>query len=418
VASGTTQLESNPPAAIANLGASDETHNSMRLTWTSPGDDGNSGQASEYDIRYSTAPITELNFESATQVAGAPVPAPAGTAESVVITGLEPSTTYYFAIKTADEVPNWSAISNVAARATTVDRTPPAAIDDLQASTGEGAGEVELGWTAPGDDGAEGQVSEYVVKFYNEPITEANWSTALAYTNSPAPAPAGDLENMQLSGLSPGQLYYFAVKSYDALSNESGISNIASATAGITLATGDGTAPLVSPPPGQVVPSAYPILEVLNEEPQADNVYEFEVCEDSSFIGLAAAGMVVQENGNTTCWKVQNPLESDHTYFWRARPMGGEFGLVSHFTVVPQSHAYPNPFSLDKHTEVTFSDLPEGADLTVTTTTGEVVIQWSQLTGSELIWDGVADDGSPVSSGMYLWYVDGGSQQGKLVVVR
>jgi hypothetical protein len=35
-----------------------------------------------------------------------------GSAETFTVTGLFPDTTYYFALKAADEVPNWSGISN------------------------------------------------------------------------------------------------------------------------------------------------------------------------------------------------------------------------------------------------------------------------------------------------------------------
>src|SRR5690242_17292972 len=38
------------------------------LTWTAPGDDANTGQASSYDLRYSTSPITASNFSQMTPV--------------------------------------------------------------------------------------------------------------------------------------------------------------------------------------------------------------------------------------------------------------------------------------------------------------------------------------------------------------
>ena len=53
------------PAAITDLAASDPTEDSVTLTWTAPGDRGNTGTAASYDIRYSTSPITAANFSSA-----------------------------------------------------------------------------------------------------------------------------------------------------------------------------------------------------------------------------------------------------------------------------------------------------------------------------------------------------------------
>lgn len=107
-----------PPDAVTNLVASNPIANSITLTWTASGDDGNTGTASEYDIRYSTSTITDSSWDSATQVIGEPAPQAAGSAESFVVSGLASGTTYYFAIMTADEVPNWSGLSNVVASET------------------------------------------------------------------------------------------------------------------------------------------------------------------------------------------------------------------------------------------------------------------------------------------------------------
>lgn len=108
-----------PPSPIMDLIASNPTTNSITLSWTAPGDDGNIGTASEYDIRYSTAEITEANFGSATECTGEPSPQVSGSSEAFTVTGLSSNTTYYFAIKTADEVYNWSNISNNPSETTT-----------------------------------------------------------------------------------------------------------------------------------------------------------------------------------------------------------------------------------------------------------------------------------------------------------
>jgi hypothetical protein len=102
------------PSSIITLATS----NSVTLTWTAPGDDNNIGLADHYDIRYSTAPITADNFSSAIAVPNPPQPSTVGSTETFEVTGLSPDTLYYFALKTADEVPNWSAISNIAEKRT------------------------------------------------------------------------------------------------------------------------------------------------------------------------------------------------------------------------------------------------------------------------------------------------------------
>jgi len=103
----------------AKLSITNTTSASVELQWTAPGDDGNSGQAQTYDLRYSEAPIDGSNFDAATQVFGVPAPGAAGALEIFAVGGLFSNTTYYFAIKTKDELGNTSGISNVPS-ATTV----------------------------------------------------------------------------------------------------------------------------------------------------------------------------------------------------------------------------------------------------------------------------------------------------------
>ncbi len=110
--------DTTAPAAIANLALSSASGKSILLTWTAPGDDGSTGTATTYDIRYSTSTITEGNWASATQSTGEPTPQVAGTVQTLRVSGLDWNTTYYFAMKTSDEVPNTSTLSNVPSLAT------------------------------------------------------------------------------------------------------------------------------------------------------------------------------------------------------------------------------------------------------------------------------------------------------------
>jgi hypothetical protein len=110
--------DTTAPAAVTDLAASGPTSSTITLTWTAPGDDGNAGTATSYDIRYSTAMITEANWSSAAQCTEEPSPEPAGSGETFTVTGLDANTTYYFALKTSDEVPNESPLSNGASNTT------------------------------------------------------------------------------------------------------------------------------------------------------------------------------------------------------------------------------------------------------------------------------------------------------------
>ncbi len=101
------------PAPIADLAVSHVGSNDATLTWTATGDNWNVGQAYAYDLRYSTAPITSASWAGATPVADLPLPQLAGATETFLLGGLEPETTYYFALIAIDEAGNQSDLSNV-----------------------------------------------------------------------------------------------------------------------------------------------------------------------------------------------------------------------------------------------------------------------------------------------------------------
>ncbi len=136
-------IDTSTPAAVTDLATGVVTSSSVVLSWTAPGDDGSAGTASSYDVRYSTSTITEANWASATQASGEPSPQVAGSAESFTVTGLSSGTTYYFAIKTSDEIPNESALSNVPSAAT---------IGDIVTQTGYAWSEDVTSFTSKGDD--------------------------------------------------------------------------------------------------------------------------------------------------------------------------------------------------------------------------------------------------------------------------
>jgi len=113
------------------------------------------------------------------------------------------------------------------------DTTPPAAITDLTASIGSTAGTVNLRWTAPGDDGNIGTASSYIVRYADSAIgSELGWAAATDVDGEPTPQVAGSSESMTVSGLTPGQTYYFAIRTQDEVPNLSGLSNSPGAAAG------------------------------------------------------------------------------------------------------------------------------------------------------------------------------------------
>ena len=114
---------------------------------------------------------------------------------------------------------------------TCADIIPPEAITDLAAATGTNGGEVDLTWTAPGDDGATGTATTYAIKYSTATIDEAAWAGATTVSSPPSPKAAGTSESFTVTGLTGGTTYYFAIKTSDEVPNESTISNSPSATA-------------------------------------------------------------------------------------------------------------------------------------------------------------------------------------------
>jgi subtilisin family serine protease len=140
-----TALSSNDsiaPSPINNVSVVSSAEISVTLTWTSTGNDGNSGRASVYDLRYSTSNIDSANFASATQYFGTPSPLVAGSTETCSVTGLTPGTKYYFALKAADVFGNTSLISNVV-NATTLD-APIASVNPASLSSVIDSGQTDM----------------------------------------------------------------------------------------------------------------------------------------------------------------------------------------------------------------------------------------------------------------------------------
>jgi hypothetical protein len=218
------------PAGAHAQTAADST---VMLHWTAPGDDGTIGQASSYDIRYRTVAITLTDtttwWNAATAVTGEPVPGVSGASDSMRVRGLNPASTYYFIIRAADEVPNWSGFSNVAVKSTTGDLIAPGTVADLSV-TGTTATSVSVRWTAPGDDGTTGTATSYDVRYSTTAITSSNWATATQASGEPTPGAAGTIQNFTISGLAGSRTYYVAVRAMDEVGNIAALSNVVNGT--------------------------------------------------------------------------------------------------------------------------------------------------------------------------------------------
>ena len=93
--------------------------------------------------------------------------------------------------------------------------------------------EVTLGWTAPGDDGMEGSVAQYDIRFSETYLTSNNWDMANPITFNQEILPGGSKQEIFVEGLESGKTYYFALKSCDEASNWAPMSNVVPKIAGM-----------------------------------------------------------------------------------------------------------------------------------------------------------------------------------------
>jgi hypothetical protein len=191
----------------------------VNLIWTAPGDDGLVGTSARYEVRMSTSPITDTNWASAAVIGGVPAPLPAGSRQTMVVRGLTRGTTYYFAVKSYDDVDNVSALSNVVQWDWVYDTAPPAAPAGVTA-TRESDTNVRVRWSS----NAEPDLASYSVYRcttvggpYQAVSAPGLTSTQFLDTTIPA---------------GTAQVWY-QITATDASSNESA----RSATAGVTLVT-------------------------------------------------------------------------------------------------------------------------------------------------------------------------------------
>lgn len=145
------------------------------------------------------------------------------------VSGLAEGTTYYWRVRAGNTcgLGGWSLVwsfTTAGEGGGETDTIPPAAIDDLGAVPGIGEGEIDLIWTATGDDASAGTLASYEVMWSLKEITADNWAPQ-AIMHSPSPP--GYQESFTIEGLLEGQTYYAAVQGYDDAGNASGLSNVA-----------------------------------------------------------------------------------------------------------------------------------------------------------------------------------------------
>jgi hypothetical protein len=116
------ELDLADPGVASELRAVDIDQRSALFTFVAPGDDGELGTVTGYEVRYRAAtPMTDDNFTESSPIATSIEPDEPGQIQTFEITGLLPETTYFVGVRAFDDCKNYGPILTTSF--TTPDRT-------------------------------------------------------------------------------------------------------------------------------------------------------------------------------------------------------------------------------------------------------------------------------------------------------
>jgi hypothetical protein len=226
------------PEAITDLSAlSTASVGEAALTWISP-DDGYGSAVTDYTIKYATFNVNSLGGDTTAWWNGSSTyinsisPAAPGTTENFTLQDLYEGTSYYFAVKSVNQVGEVSPIDKKSDDGIQDSVIPkpftPKQITDLAAAGTGNSGEMKLTWTSP-DDGKGTAVSSYTVRYATFSVSDLSgdstgwWNMSTVYANSLTPAVPGSTQSLVVGGLPDYTSYYFAIKSVNSMGIESAI---------------------------------------------------------------------------------------------------------------------------------------------------------------------------------------------------
>lgn len=253
--------DATPPATVSDLRVATAVCGDVSLAWTAPGDDGSSGRAASYDLRYSTSTITEANWASMTECQGEPAPKPAGQTEAYSVSDLAAGATYYFAVKVRDDEGNESGLSNVCQE--TVGLHSIAWVNDGLAADADWANST-TSLSANWDHAACSDSYQYAIGTTQGGTDVANWTDN------------GANKSVTRTGLSLAEMgtYYFSVRNVVGAAY-----GTAAFSDGITVET---TAPVsqVDPLPDEVQTLAFTVTWTGSDAASGIKHYDVQVSSD------------------------------------------------------------------------------------------------------------------------------------------
>jgi len=206
-ASAWAQWDVTPPAQVLDLQVVSVSSSSALLRWTAPGDDAALGQADRYELRMSPlGPLDTLERFLSAKSTTVPAPSLAGQPDQSLVAGLAEATTYYFALRAADDRSNWSAVSGTV-WTLTQNKEPPAAPRWAVPASSAAHGSVTLYWLANSEDDLAGY------RLWRAASSGGPYAQVLAVARGVSQAAD--------TGLAAGASVYYALTAFDSAGLES-----------------------------------------------------------------------------------------------------------------------------------------------------------------------------------------------------
>ncbi|MBD3218116.1 MAG: hypothetical protein GF310_07560 [candidate division Zixibacteria bacterium] len=221
------------------------------------------------------------------------------------------------------------------------------------------------------------------------------------------------------TSLQSGQEYFWHARAFDGQAYSSWTETRNFVQYDIAVSAEEIPRPLY-PVEGNAIATVRPQFRLNTDQTDVGVNFYFEVADNISFDMPIVSGPVPGENG-VTKWTPSENLKSNSGYYWRARAEKSGWCDPVTFNVTADIHVSPNPYRPVKHGEdVVFKNIPDGADIKISTINGDIIREFTDSPGPEVRWDVTNDRGRKLASGVYLYYVitDDATVSGKLAVIR
>jgi hypothetical protein len=286
------------------------TDSQITLSWVTP-----SGEFSGIEIRESTSPLNESNFNAAPQVAGVPSPAP-GQTQTVQVSGLAQGTTYYFGARITSIIGETSPIVTVSA-ATPATPSPVPPVTSLTA-TPVNCSLITLSWVTPS-----GEFSGIEIRESTSPLNESNFNAAPQVAG--VPQPVAGTQTVDVSGLQPGTTYYFGIRIASIYGGSSPLATVSGTTDPVPVVTGGGSSCPQPNPVGNFIISFTDSSADLSWSTPADGLINLEIRQsqnpinDNNFNAAIQIADVPQSVPGQTQTMQVNGLASSTLYYFGIR---------------------------------------------------------------------------------------------------